>query len=95
MALQVSLTAEQSGIGTAIPEAYARIVAIQYSVQDGKVLFAVEYHWNVAARQTPLRPIGGQTFSVDNFDFAADVAIKRALYDYLKTLPAFAGAIDV
>jgi len=95
MALQVSLTSENSGIGAAIPQAYARVVAIQYSIQDGKVLFAVEYHWDVAARQVPLRPIGGQTFSVEDFDFTADIGIKKALYTYLKTLPAFVEAIDV
>lgn len=95
MALQVALSAETSGIGTPIQAAYARIVAIQYSVQDGKLLFAIEYHWDQAARHAPLRPIGGQTFSIDSFDFAAEVGIKAALYTYLKTLPIFAGAVDV
>lgn len=94
MALQVALSSEQSGIGTAIPAAYARIVAIQWSTQDNKVLFAVEYHWDEAARRAPLRPIGGQTFAVEDFDFSADLGIKKALYNYLKTLEVFTGAQD-
>ena len=95
MALQISLSAEQSGIGTPIPSAYARIVAIQWSVQDNKMAFAVEYHWNEAARRSSLRAIGGQAFQIENFDFSADQAVKKILYGYLKTLEVFAGAQDV
>lgn len=95
MALQVSLSQEESGIGVQIPAAYARIVGIQWSVQDEKLFFGVEYHWDSAARKENLRPIGGQMFAAEGFDFSQDSGIKRMLYTYLKTLPAFKDAADV
>ena len=94
MALKVSLSQEQSGIGVAIPEAYCRIVAVQWPTQEGKLAFGVEYHWDEAARRANLRPVGGQAFAVDDFDFSSDVGLKKSLYGYLKTLEAFAGAQD-
>ena len=95
MALQISLSAEQSGIGAPIPSAYARIVAIQWSVQDNKLAFAVEYHWDEAARRSGLRAIGGQAFQIEDFDFTADQAVKKILYGYLKTLDVFKDSVDV
>ena len=95
MALQVNLSETQSGIGAAIPAAYARITGIQWSVHEGKFVFAVEYHWNQEARKSALRPIGGQVFQVEDFDFSADVGVKKSLYNYLKTLEIFQGAQDV
>ena len=95
MALQVSLSAEQSGIGTPIPQAYARIVAFQWSLSDNRLIFAVEYHWDRAAKAAGARPIGAQTFAIDDFNFTEDLAIKKQLYKFMKTLPAFSGAADV
>lgn len=95
MALQISLTAEQSGIGAAIPAAYAKISEFHYTDNDGKIIFLVQYFWAAAARSSGLRPIGGQSFVYDAFDFNTAASIKTVLYDFLKTLPMFSGAVDV
>ena len=95
MALQVSLSQENSGIGVSIPTAYVRIVGIQWSIQDDKIFFGVEYYWDAAARKNNLKSIGGQVFAAEKFDFSQDSGIKKMLYTYLKSLPSFTEAIDV
>lgn len=95
MAIIVNIPVEMSGIGTAISEAYARVAAFQWSAQDKKFVFAVEYFWNEAARRSDFRPIGSQTFQIDEFDFSVDISVKKTCYMFLKTLPAFKEAKDV
>lgn len=90
MALQVSTTV----LGFDVPEAYVRVVNMGVSRQAGET--AIE----VAVFKSAL----DLTNSLENRVFAAPSILdatgvtgdlRAVAYDYLKTLPEFAGALDV
>jgi len=93
MALQVSLSVEETGIGVEIPKSYARVSGFQW--QADKFYFVVEYHWDAEARKNKTRAVGAQTFVIENVDFSVDTSVKKICYDHLKTLPVFKDALDV
>ena len=101
MALQISLTAEQSLVGVAFPAAYARIVAVQYDMKTNEVLIFVDIHADQAARVAKKNPIGGNVYKAvngvdtDDLDANPSVGVKKICYKYLKTLPEFQVSTDV
>ncbi len=95
MALQISLAEEVSGIGQDVPAAYVRIVLYTHDIKSDAVSFAVEFHINQQARNRNRGPIKGAAYLVNGVDLAGTGSIRNQLYTWLKTLPEFAGALDV
>jgi hypothetical protein len=98
MALQLNLA--DTNVGLPAPEAYARIAALSFDTMTGLVRVAVDIHASLAARVAGKNPIGGGTYEgivgLDMPTLDADIpGIRSVIYTWLKTLPAFAGAIDV
>ena len=98
MALQLSLA--DTNVGVPAPEAYARIVAFQFNANTGEVTVAVDIHANDAARLAEKAPVAGGVYSgvvgTDMPSLDDEIpGVRSALYDWLKTLPVFAGALDV
>jgi len=100
MALQLNLTADKTAVGMAAPEAYARIVYLTFDTKTGRVQLSVDVHANQQAREDGKAPISGGVYTgvvgvdMPNIDDTIP-GIRAALYDWLKTLPDFAGSIDV
>lgn len=102
MALQMNISEADSAVGSAFPTAYARIVQLRYGVDPGTIDIVVEVHASQAARQAKKNPVAGLSFQavsgvgdMVDVDLAASPPIKRAAYNYLKTLPEFAVSTDV
>ncbi len=99
MALQIALDATQSGIGVAVPAAYARIVHISWTTQGGPnagtLVFTLEWHYDNAARQAKARPINGSTHMIDNFNWPNDRTLLKAIYEWCMAQPDFATSIEV
>lgn len=95
MALQISLLASDSGVGVAAPVAYAHIVIYTHDVKNDALMFAIEYHYNLQARNQLRNPIKSASYSVLEAALTGTGNLRSKMYDYLKTLPEFAGAIDV
>jgi hypothetical protein len=100
MALQLNLTSDKTAVGVACPAAYARIVQLQFDTKTGKVDVAVDIHADKASRDAGKSPVSGGVYSgvvgkdMPNLDDSIP-GVRSALYAYLKTLPDFAGAVDV
>lgn len=98
MALQLNLT--ESDVGLAIPEAYARIVVLQFDTKSGEVTVYVDIHATAAARNENKNPVSGRVYrgkvgvDMPNLDDTIP-GIRAAIYNWLKTLSDFAGALDV
>ncbi len=87
MALQLNITTPQ---GVPAPEAYAQITSFRGNKVT--VMFVVDIFFNAAvAVQDGIQPLQSLSYTVPYTD-GAGIAV---LYTYLKTLPEFAGAIDV
>lgn len=94
MALQLNLTAEDTEVGMALLEAYARILNISCDSHD-RVEFSVGVYVNKAARDADRRPIKQDRLIIDEFDFDDQKSIKKKLYEFMKTLDAYKTATDV
>jgi hypothetical protein len=83
MALQLN----SSFSGIAVPDAYFRVekMTIANAVVDAVVVMQT-------ARDTT--PINATSYSFP-YDLSSGKNVNNQTYEYLKTLPAFAGAIDV
>lgn len=95
MALQIDLPDTDSGVGVAAPAAYARIVIYTHDIKNDALMFAVEYHYNAQAKNQGRNPMKGASYSVLEAELVGTGNIRSKMYDYLKTLPEFVGAIDV
>jgi hypothetical protein len=95
MALQINLADTDSGVGVAAPMAYVRIVIYTHDIKSDALSFAVEYHYNQQARNQGRNPIKGASYAVLEAQLVTTGNIRVRMYDYLKTLPEFTGAIDV
>jgi hypothetical protein len=99
MALQIALDATQSGIGVAVPAAYARVVQLNWTstagINAGTLNFTLEWHYDNAARQAGARPINGSSHSIPSFNWPNDRTLIKAIYDWCKTQPDFLTALDV
>lgn len=98
MALQINMT--ETNVGLEAPQAYARIMSLNFNATDGKVSVHVDIYASEAARQAGKIPIGGAVYSgTVGIDFPSldesIPGIRAAVYTWLKTLPAFSGAVDV
>jgi hypothetical protein len=100
MALQIDLSAEKSNTGVAAPTAYARIVQLAFDTRTGQVSLAVDVHATQQTRTDGKSPVYGGIYSgivgtdMPNLDDTIP-GVRAVLYTWLKTLPDFAGAIDV
>lgn len=98
MALQLNMP--DTNIGLAVPEAYARIISLSFNARTGAVQVYVDIYASGTARQSGKAPVGGGIYEgkvgVD-FPSLDDTipGIRAVVYAWLKTLPAFSGAIDV
>lgn len=91
MALKLNL--ESSPIGVPVPEAYARITNLDGHL--GALLVLVEIHATADARQgraQGVQPIERRRHEVDPSTLSGPLG--QALYNHLKTLPEYAGAVD-
>lgn len=99
MALQIALDATQSGIGVACPEAYARVVQLDWvstgGINQGTLHFTLEWHYDVAAKNAKNRPINGSSHFIGDFNWPNDKTLIKAIYDWCKTQPDFLSSIDV
>jgi hypothetical protein len=95
MALQISLDSDTSPNGNASPSAYVRIVLFTFDIKTDMYFCVLEFHHNAAARQNGKNPIKGASYHIDGAAIPDTGGIRNNLYTYLKTLPEFAGAIDV
>jgi hypothetical protein len=89
MALQLDL--KVSDVGYEFPECYARIVFAR-TMKD-QTLIWVNFYANYAARVAEDMPVKQKEYPCVTAELQGD--IFPAMYAYLKTLPDFAGAIDV
>jgi hypothetical protein len=104
MALQVDLS---SKLGVDFTDVYVVITRLELNYRIGRVTFEVRIYISQAARDEGARDISADkrdlTIAGDDFTThfsnaalsAVDVTPRTKAYDYLKTLPVFAEAIDV
>ena len=96
MALQIALDDTQSEIGAAVPAAYVRIVLYTHDVKNDLIQVALDFHYNQAARNAGRRPIKGAGYqTTENAVNVFTGGMQARIYSWLKTLPEFAGAVDV
>lgn len=93
MALQISISEANSSTGIAIPEAYIRIHIVSFRT-DGAISISGVVYYNAAARQAGKQPVQSFGMILPNANPSAG-DLRDQGYTYLKTLPEYAGAIDV
>ena len=97
MALQFNLAADNeiNKLGIDLPEAYA--VVAGYEGNKEFVTFGVTICASAAARAAFKAPINVLTFRVENVEIDGKEGATQLerIYNYVKTLPAFEGSIDV
>jgi hypothetical protein len=89
MALQMALG--DSAVGFNFPEAYARVSI--FRGDKNTLLFNVNWYADAAARAADKQTILEKEYQTETPALSGDLV--PALYEYLKTLPEFAGALDV
>ena len=88
MALQISKDTDQ---GFTAETAYAKITSFNYDDQAG-LRFDVKIFFDVQSRQNDLQPIDYISCEIPALP---TTDMLPALYNHLKTLPEFQGALDV
>lgn len=88
MALQINYTAPS---GVQATTAYARIDRIMGNKDGYQIMGSIFY--TAATRDANQAPIGNFFYQA-NGEITATTNITTSCYDYLKTLPDFAGAVD-
>lgn len=88
MALKINV--DDSNIGIAFPEAYARIVSL--TATKHQIRYAVHVHASESARQQNKQTIRQDEFDAEMQSISGD--IYPALYQHLKTHPFYASGID-
>jgi hypothetical protein len=89
MAFKMALT--NGNCGGTFTEAYAKIEPV---ISVGKVTrIGVNWYADEQARTDLKQPVHANTFEVPDADLKGD--FYPAMYAYLRTLPEFAGAVDV
>jgi hypothetical protein len=86
MALSISL--DQTDIGIPVADTYARIV--MWRGDKDQTLIQVAHYASEVARQANAQPIANRTV----FAATAECEGMAAMYDWLKTQPDYAGAVD-
>lgn len=80
---------ENTDIGISVAAAYVKIGT--YTGDKNHVTFDVQIYSSVDLRNAEKSPMGTRSYKIE----APAAAILPALYNHLKTLPEFAGALDV
>jgi hypothetical protein len=91
MALQIALTSDVSKTGVSASAAYAKIEVFRSWAGDTFVL--VNFFESEAARRADKSPIHWEEFKAPTEELEGK--FYPTVYAFLKTLPEFAGAIDV
>jgi hypothetical protein len=91
MALQLPLLAADSLVGDDFPNAYAKVEF--YRGWSDRVLIAVNWFADAEARAMPAQPVRQGEFLMSH-EVGAAVSYPM-FYAHLKSLPEFAGAVDV
>lgn len=92
MALQISLLAKDTLVGEAFPESYVKVEFVRAFKADSLVW--VNFYANGVARADMKQPIKQTEYTVPTASLVG-ANIIAASYEYLKSLPEFAGAVDV
>ena len=92
MALQVSLLAADTLVGENFPESYVKVEFVRAWKADS--LIWVNFYANGTARADMKQPVKQHEYTVPTSTLVG-ANIIAASYEHLKTLPEFAGAIDV
>jgi hypothetical protein len=92
MALQQPLLAADTLVGENFPESYVKVEFVRAWKADSFIW--VNFYANGTARADLKQPVKQQEFTVSTASLVG-ANIIAASYEYLKTLPEFAGAIDV
>jgi hypothetical protein len=92
MALQISLLAKDTLVGEAFPESYVKVEFVRAFKADS--LIWVNFYANGTARADMKHPVKQTEYTVSTASLVG-ANIIAASYEHLKTLPEFAGAVDV
>ena len=92
MALQISLLAKDTLVGEAFPESYVKVEFVRAFKADS--LIWVNFYANGTARADMTHPVKQTEYTVSTASLVG-ANIIAASYEHLKTLPEFAGAVDV
>ena len=92
MALQQPILAADTLVGFDYPASYVKVEFVRAWKADS--LIWVNFYANGTARADLKQPVKQQEFTVSTASLVG-ANIIAASYEYLKTLPEFAGAIDV
>ena len=92
MALQIAILAEDTLVGTDCPESYVKVEFVRAFKSDS--LIWVNFYANGTARADMKQPVKQTEYTAPTASLVG-ANIIAASYEYLKTLPEFAGAIDV
>lgn len=90
MALHLSLSADDTSIGVAFPEAYAKIG--DYFGNKNTIQYQVAVWADAAAREAGRSPVRSDAYYVEIADLSGD--IMPALYEDLKTHAPYDGGSD-
>jgi len=77
-------------MGDIYPQAYARIMYVRAAAEESFIF--VNWYASAQARQNDEMPVHGYEYPVDTDNLPGN--IYPAAYNYLKSLPEFAGATD-
>jgi hypothetical protein len=91
MALLISLTADDTSIGVAFPEAYAKIG--DYFGNKQTIQYQVSVWADAQARLDNKAPVRQDAFYVEMADLSGD--LLPALYENLKTIAPYDTGVDV
>ena len=92
MALQISLLAKDTLVGEAFPESYVKVEFVRAFKADS--LIWVNFYANGTARADMKHPVKQTEYTAPTASLVG-ANIIAASYEHLKTLPEFAGAVDV
>ena len=92
MALQISLLAKDTLVGEAFPESYVKVEFVRAFKADS--LIWVNFYANGTARADMKQPVKQTEYTAPTASLVG-ANIIAASYEYLKSLPEFAGAVDV
>jgi len=92
MALQQPLLAADTLVGENFPESYVKVEFVRAWKADS--LIWVNWYANGTARADLKQPVKQHEYTVSTSTLVG-ANIIAASYEYLKTLPEFAGAVDV
>jgi hypothetical protein len=92
MAIQISLLAADTLVGEAFPESYCKVEFVR--AFKGDSLIWVNWYANGTARADMKHPVKQKEYTAETAHLVGANIIATS-YEWLKTLPEFAGAVDV